>query len=298
MAATHTEWTGRSKWCQVEVTNHTSLTSSTEGAILMTTTCPTPLLSDDHIDLLVTAAADWRLLASPTTAAFAQSSLERHVVVASSTDAGRMLRAENTAAVQWLSDHGRTRLVDRAPAGTYTHHRVDTIDAVEVIKAVHSAQLACRNSPTWAASTACRLLAALVTAATHRLPGYADAPWSWTRPQLRCGPSVGVALPQSSPPSVPGLTWVAPEQVREHWTDAPLVVIRCAASCLVPADLPSRSGVFVLSFDGQEDANQVWEAVSGLNMPTLALLWPSCRPWLMQQLRHPSPEFVEHRNQS
>ena len=139
-----------------------------------------------YADLLITAAADWRLLASPTTAAFAQSALERHVIVASSTEAGRMLRAENTAAVQWLSDRGRTRLVDRAPAGTYTHHRVETIDAVEVIKAVHSAQVACRNSPTWAASTACRLLAALVTAATHRLPGYADAPWSWTRPQLRC----------------------------------------------------------------------------------------------------------------
>jgi hypothetical protein len=88
----------------------------------MATTSPTPVLTDDHIDLLITAAADWRLLASPTTAAFAQSALERHVVVASSTEAGRMLRAENTAAVRWLSDHGRTRLVDRAPAGPYTHH--------------------------------------------------------------------------------------------------------------------------------------------------------------------------------
>ena len=75
-------------------------------------------------------------------------------------------------------------------------------------------------------------------------------------------------------------------------------MIRCDAAAAVPADLPARSGVFVLSFDGQEDANQVWEAVSGLNMPALALLWPSCRPWLQQQLRDPAPEFVEHRSQS
>ena len=70
----------------------------------MATTSPTPVLTDDHIDLLITAAADWRLLASPTAAAFAQSALERHVIVASSTEAGRMLRAENTASVRWLSD--------------------------------------------------------------------------------------------------------------------------------------------------------------------------------------------------
>lgn len=263
----------------------------------MATTDPTPVLTDDHIDLLVSAATNWRLLASPTTAAFAQSALERHVVVASSTQAGRMLRSENTAAVRWLSDHGRTRLVDRGPVDTYTHHGVETIDPVEVIKAAHSAQAACKDSPTWSSSPTARLLAALITAATHRLPGYADAPWSWTRPQLRSGRSVGVALPQSSPPSVPGLTWVTPDQVREHWADAPLVVIRCDAAEAVAADLPSRSGVFVLSFDGQEDANQVWEAVSGLHMPALALLWPSCQPWLAQQLRDPAPEFVEHRTQ-
>lgn len=264
----------------------------------MATTSPTPVLTDDHIDLLITAATDWRLLASPTTAAFAQSALERHVVVASSAEAGRMLRAENTSAVHWLSDHGRTRLVDRAPVGPYNHHRVESVDPVEVIKAAHSAQDACKDSPTWSTSPTARLLAALITAATHRLPGYAAAPWSWTRPQQRSGRSIGVALPHSTPPAVPGLTWVSPEQVREHWDDAPLVVIRCDAAAAVPADLPARSGVFVLSFDGQEDANQVWEAVSGLNMPALALLWPSCRPWLQQQLRDPAPEFVEHRSQS
>ena len=88
-----------------------------------------------------------------------------------------------------------------------------------------------------------------------------------------------------------------PDQLREHWAQAPLVVIRCDAAREVPVDLPVRSGVFVLSVDGQDDANQVWEAVSSLNMLALALLWPACAPWLQQQLRDPAPEFVEHRSQ-
>ncbi len=33
-------------------------------------------LTDDHLDLLVTAATDWHLLASPTTAAFAGSPMK------------------------------------------------------------------------------------------------------------------------------------------------------------------------------------------------------------------------------
>ena len=98
-------------------------------------------------------------------------------------------------------------------------------------------------------------------------------------------------------PGITGLWQVEADQVRDHWQSAPLVVIRCSATVLVPPDLPSRSGVFVLSYDGEEDANQVWEAVSSLNMPALALLWPACQPWLQQQLHDPAPEFVEHRSQ-
>ena len=92
-------------------------------------------LTDDHLDLLVTAATDWHLLASPTMAAFAGSPLEQHIVVASATETGRVLRAENMASVQWLSDRGRTRLSERGPSGPYTHHRVENPDPVEVIKA-------------------------------------------------------------------------------------------------------------------------------------------------------------------
>jgi len=260
--------------------------------ILMATTSPTPVLPDDHIDLLISAAAAWHILASRTAAAFAQSVLEQHVLIATATEAGRLLRAENAAAVQWLSDHGRTRLVDRHPPQPYTHRRIEHLAPVEVLKA---AQAACATSPTWNGSPTARLLEALLTAASHRLPGYADAPWSWTRPQRRTGRCIGVALPGSPCPPIPGLTWTSPEQLRDHWTDAPLIVICCAAAAAVPPDLPARSGVFVLAVD--EAPDDVWQAVTSLDMPALVLMWPTCQPWLQEQLRDPAPEFVEHRSQ-
>ncbi|MBE1609912.1 hypothetical protein [Actinopolymorpha pittospori] len=159
----------------------------------MATTSPTPALTADHIDLLVSAASSWHILASRTLVAFARNSLEKHVLVATATEAGRLLRAENTAAVQWLAERGRTRVVDRAVLGSYTHRPVDHLDPVEVIKAAHVAQVLCSPSPTWEGSATQRLLAAVITAGTHRLQGYAEAPWSWSRPKRRGGRPVRVA---------------------------------------------------------------------------------------------------------
>lgn len=261
----------------------------------MATTSPTPVLSNDHIDLLITAAAAWHVLASRTTAAFARGTVEQHALTASPTEAGRLLQAENSAAVRWLSDEGRTRLVDRAHPVPYTHRPVEHLVPVEVIKAAHAAQAVCSASPTWPQSTARSLLAAIVTAATHRLEGYSDAPWSWTRPQRRVGHAIGVTL-DGAHPEVPGLTWVALDELREHWSSAPIVVVTVPAAVRVPADLPPRAGVFVLA-DGEPD-NTVWEALTSLEMQTLALFWPACRPWLADQIQAPDREFVEHRSRT
>lgn len=261
----------------------------------MATTSPTPLLTDDHIDLLVSAASSWHILASRTLAAFARDSLEKHVLVATATEAGRLLRAENTAAVQWLAERGRSRLVDRAVLGSYTHRQVDHLDPVEVIKAAHAAQALCSPSPTWEGSATQRLLAAVITAATHRLQGYAEAPWSWSRPKRRGGHPVGVAV-DAVHPAVPGLDWITLEQLREHWTTAPLVIVTASAAAKVPVDLPLRAGVFLLVVD--EEPNEVWEALAALEMQALVLFWPTCRAWLLAQLAAPAAEFVEHRSQA
>ncbi|WP_081599740.1 hypothetical protein [Cellulosimicrobium cellulans] len=261
----------------------------------MATTSPTPVLSNDHIDLLITAAASWHVLASRTTAAFARGSVEQAVIAATETEAGRLLQAENSAAVRWLSDQGRTRLVDRAHPVPYTYRPVEHLVPVEVIKAAHAAQAVCSASPTWTPSTARKLLAAIVTAATHRLEGYPDAPWSWTRPQRREGHAVGVTLDDAHP-EIAGLTWVTPDELGAHWASAPIITVTVPAALQIPADLPPRSGVFVL-VDGEPE-NTVWEALTSLEMQTLALFWPACRPWLADQIQDPAREFVEHRSRA
>ena len=257
---------------------------------------PIPVLTDDHLDLLVSAAAAWHVLTSKTQAAFARTGLESQVVAASTVEAGRMLRAENAAAIQWLASRGRGRLCDRGDLPPYAHRPVAHLRPVEVIKAAHAAQAACVFSPGWPTSVARRLLSAVVTAATHRLEGYADAPWVWTRPQIRAGRVIGVtAAGQADRPEIDGLDWVKIEDLREHWTSAPVIVISAAAASQVPADLPSRTGVFLLVVD--EPPNEVWQAVATLEMQSLVLFWPTCREWLQAQVAAPAPEFVEHRAQ-
>lgn len=126
------------------------------------------LLTADHIDLLTTAALRWRILTDLTTAAFTPA--ESHLVVATATEAARILQQENLAALRWLSDRGRSRLADRAVPDRHLFSEVDALDPVEVIKACHAAQYLCSPAPGWAGSTAHRLLAAVSTAATHPAP--------------------------------------------------------------------------------------------------------------------------------
>lgn len=254
----------------------------------------TPVLTDDHIDLIITAATRWHVLTSRTRAAFSQSPAEHHTLVATATEAGRLLREENKAAISWLADHGRVRPVDQAETQRYVHHPVETLHPVEVIKAAHAAQTACRHSPTWRTSTTRCLLEAVVTTATHRLDGYADAPWGWTRPHLRGGTPVGIIAAGQQPPPTEHLTWVTEREARDVWDDATMVLVTVEAAAALPADLPARAGVFVLT--QEHDHNQVWDALTALEMEALVLFWPQCRDWLTAQLQNPSPEFVEHRN--
>lgn len=256
--------------------------------------CATPVLSDDHIDLIITAAMRWHVITSRTAAAFSSSPAENHALVATAHEAGRMLRTENRAAIAWLAERGRVRPGDQAAAGSYVHCPVERLHPVEVIKAAHAAQAACHDSPAWATSSARRLLEAVVTSATHRLEGYADAPWAWTRPTRRGGTPVGILAAGEQPPPVPQLTWVTEDAAREVWDDAALVLVTVAAASVLPADLAGRSGVFVLTQG--EDHNQVWDALTALEMEALVLFWPQCGDWLAAQMQDPSPEFVEHRS--
>ncbi len=248
---------------------------------------PAPILTDDHIDLIVTAAARWHVLASRTTAAFAGAGLERHVLHATEDQAGRALRAANTAAVRRLAQQGKSRMMDRTPGADHYHHRrvEGTLDPVEVIKAVHAAQEMCSSTPGWADSIAQRLLSAVNLAAEHRLPGYASAPWKWTRPtDLNTAP-LGIAAAGEEHPDLPGLEWTDPNNVSEdRWAHASLVIVRPGAASAIPANLKARTGVVVMITETERHGD-AWEAVTALAMPASQVwLWPICRGWLESHL--------------
>lgn len=246
------------------------------------------LLTGDHIDLLITAALRWRVLTDHTTAAF--TSTERHLVVATANEAGRILQQENLAALRWLSDRGRSRLADRAIPEPHVFTEVDALDPVEVIKACHAYQHLCSPSPGWSGSTAHRLVAAITTAATHRLAGYAEAPWVWTRPQVRSG--APVALGRQWRPELPGISWVDATRLVQAWQSASLIVVTTEAAPDLPDGLPTRSGLFLLTNSDHPD--QVWEAVASV-APEAVLYWPVCEDWLAEQVREPSPQLTHHR---
>jgi hypothetical protein len=240
----------------------------------MATSHPSPVLGDDHIDLLVTAAARWGVLVSRTVVALAAESPRHHILTASENEVGQTLRQANVAAVRWLGYQGRGRIADRRPPTTYNYRPVDAVlEPVEVIKAVQAAQAMCHDDPTWNGGSAQRFLSAVLTAATHRLDGYPQAPWSWTRPEHRGGPPVGVALDSESRPPVAGLEWVTPASVPRWWSQASLIVVRTGAALQIPAGLPDRDRV-VLLVTNDETHNQTWLAVEALRMAARVFSWP------------------------
>ncbi len=249
------------------------------------------LMSDDHLDLLGSAAISWVCL-SETAQAFSQRPHQLRAVAGSATALGRQLRSENAAAVTASSERGCIRLVHRRAAAAYTFRPVAHLEPVEVIKAAHAAQEWCASSPSWEGSASQRILSAIITAAIYRVDGYAAAPWSWTRPRRRAGRPVGVTI--GDHPVIPGLTWVGPDELRAHWERAPLVVVPVPAAGEIPPDLASRAGVFLLVQDEQPDA--VWNAVATLEMQEITLFWPICREWLADQLAAPARNFVEFRS--
>ena len=248
-----------------------------------------PLLTVEHLDLLVSAATEWRILTSTTAAAFSRA--EAHLVVATAVQAGRLIQQENLAAARWHADAGRGQLPDDITPPPYTYTPVERLSPVEVIKACHCAETSCESAPGWSASVAKRLVTAIIRAATFRLEGYADAPWQWTRPGRRSGPPIAVG--GAWRPDLPGATWVGPSQVAQYWADASIVIVTTDVAAHLPATLPRRAGVFLLA--EHDPADEVWQAIVAMNDQALVMFWPTCEPWLAEQLAHPAPQFVEHR---
>lgn len=239
-----------------------------------------PLLGSDHLDLLVSAGFAYGVVVTdPTTAAFSRPG--DLVSVRSGTDIGRRLQLQNTAGHELALRSGHIRLVDRGPTRPYDYTGVAAadLDPVEILKACQAYEHLCQASPDWSNSYARRYVTALTAAAVRRLPGYAQAPWSWTRPETRFGPAIG--LSGDWQPSIEDLKWVDWATLVDEWSQARLIVVTIDVVDDFPA-VPSRPSVVVLA--RQEIPDRLWPAVENLK-PEAVVFYPAGEPWLRDQLQ-------------
>lgn len=232
-----------------------------------------PLMSADHLDLLATAAVQYRVVALPPAALLSGSDVLVPTVTAAHT--GRILRQHNVAAGAAVGQ------VDPHLVDAYTFQQVqEPLDPVEVVKACHCFEDACRRWPLWERSVAAKLIRSLERAAMQRIPGYTDAPWRWVRSN-RNRPPVGFAT--SWRPAVPGLEWVSADELRRRWDEARVVVVTTQAVPDLPPGLPRRPAVI-----GLHDVSDVSGLQSLWAEPmTDAMVWPVCAQALQVALNEP-----------
>jgi hypothetical protein len=227
----------------------------------------TPLIGADHLDLLVTAAIQYRQLISPTTAAFSPAGSTR-ATAASPREAGQLLLEENLQLLEYSF---------RPVLTPWT--------AVEVIKAVHAYQHDTADSPGWSGSAAHHLTGSIERAATQHLPGYAQAPWTWRRPSVLEQP---VGLHGAWAPVVPQVRWGDVDDVLTRWMHTAVVVITLEALELLPAQLAPRGGpTFVLAQSSQLGSHE-WGLLERVAGGVLVEL-PRAADWLAQQLGPVAP---------
>lgn len=249
----------------------------------------TSVVDQDHLDLLVAAGLAYNLVADVTVAASGRSG--GFFAGRPATEIGRILQQQNQASLGWLSRRGRLRLADRGPQPPYVFTPVSSghLIPVEVLKACQAFEHACQPSPSWPGSPARQYITALTAAAIRRLPGYAEAPWLWTRPPNRSGPPI--AFGASWRPAIDGLTWVGEDELIESWAAARVVVVTVDVVATLPV-LPARPALYVLT--RQEIPDKTWLAVEAL-APECILFHPVAEPWLSDRLRPEAEDLDEVR---
>ncbi len=230
-------------------------------------------VSADTLDLLITAALRYGILASRTRVAFSPTA---GVLQATPSDAGRMLLQQHLAAQACVSSRpaplpGELRC--------YQHVPVPHVDPVHVLKALHTYEDVAATGPGWPTSTARTLTNALLRAATQALPGYTDAPSSWRRPSVRSGTPIGLA--HQWRPIGDGVVWMTPRELAAHWDSAALVVVTVPALPDVPVGLSPRTGVYVVAGGPVSEAE--WQRVAVGPSPVLVEL-PAGEGWLREEL--------------
>lgn len=214
-------------------------------------------LPKDHIDLLMTAALEFGVVAAPP-----ETPRAHQVETAMAQRLGTNLYLRN----QSRADGYRFRAVE------------GVLDVRDVLKAAHAAQHAYRDTKLWLGSSEQRVVDAIAEAASMRVPGYELSPWVWTRPSDAVGFAPGWR------PSAVGIEWVEDvDDLYGVWKSAQLVLLsRDGLRKLIP-QLPARSRVYLITeprevVDGFREAEESAVEIEGV------LIWPAAGAWLRQQL--------------
>lgn len=216
-------------------------------------------LPGDHIDLILTAAIDFRVISAPAGTPRPQQLL--------------------TAMAQRLGTHLQLRN-QRPNIDGYRYRPIEgDLDVRDVLKACHAAQHAYRDTKLWAGSNEQWVVDAVAKAASMRTPGYELSPWLWTRPAEW---AIGYA-PEGWQAEVGDVTWITNlDDFTDRWVHAHLVILSRAALEQLPA-MPARPRVFVIA-ETAEAASAFQEASASQLEIENVLLWPDAKTWLSQQL--------------
>lgn len=218
-------------------------------------------LPADHIDLVLTAAIEFGVIAAPSGAPRPQQVL---TAMAQRLGTGLFLR---------------NQLVD--PAG-YRYRPVDgPLDVRDVLKACHAAQFAYRDTKLWVGSTEQRVVDGAAKAAAMRMPGYELSPWVWTRPAEE---AIGFAPGSWHPTDLVGVEWVDDlDEFTGRWATSRVVILTFDALEVLPV-LPARPRVYLVV-----EAEHSGAAIGGaggrqrLSIDSV-LVWPEAARWLREEL--------------
>lgn len=216
-------------------------------------------LPSDHIDLILTAAIDFKVISAPPGTPRPQQLL--------------------TAMAQRLGTHLQLRNQHPDMDG-YRYRPVEgVLDVRDVLKACHAAQHAYRDTKLWTGSNEQRVVDAVAKAASMRTPGYELSPWLWKRPAEW---AIGYA-PDGGQPEVSDVTWITDlDDFTARWPHAHLVILTREALEQLPA-MPARPRVFIIT-EAADAAAAFREATASRLKIENILLWPDAKTWLSKQL--------------
>ena len=127
------------------------------------------IVTDTHVNALVTYAVDKRL-------SYFDGKNRNNILAHNAEEVGRILMDENVRSV--CHRYNEASAEEKSAGASYKFERFETpLTPVEAIKACHCLEYQSCETDDWEGTIAWRILQAIISHASHNLPGYDKAPW-------------------------------------------------------------------------------------------------------------------------